>query len=241
MSSEPRKASDVLVDLEAKVNALLHLAKSQDFNIKILSNKLNSLLDIINANSESANVSTYVSPDDHEDNLKKIYVSSDGNLPLDKFPSAIRRNSRPETYSNTSTNLNSETSLKEAEVIVNTKDNHIKNGFVKLDSNNDLLDINNKVKADDNHLVIPVHQRVVDRNGKSVFLADVEVINLETNVVFKTRTNGTGKWMASLSPGSYNVIIQKRESVSKEKIKTEQSIVVDSGTSLVELQMIILK
>lgn len=237
MNSEPRKASDVLIDLETKVAVLLELARSQDHNIKILSNKINVLLNAINENN---NINTQALPND-ENNIKKIYVSSDGSLPLDKFPSAIRRNSRPETYSDTSTNLNSEASIKEAEVIVNTKDNNIKNGFVKLDSNNDLLDVNNKVKADDSHLVIPVHQRVVDRNGKSVFLADVEVINLETNLIFKTRTNGTGKWMASLSPGNYNVIIQKRESVSKEKIKTEQLITVDSGTSLVELSMIILK
>lgn len=234
MNSEPRKASDVLIDLESKINVLLQLVRSQDLNIKILSNKLNSLLESTknNVNNTTTENSSF------EDDSKKIYVSSDGNLPLDNFPSAIRRNSRPETYSSTS---NNEVQVnKDAEVIVNVKGNPIKNGFVKLDSDKKTQPLIDKDRND--HLVIPVHQRVVDRNGKSVFLADVEVLNLETNnVIFKTRTNGTGKWMASLSPGNYNVIIQKRESVSKEKIKTEQLITVDAGTSLVELQMIILK
>tara|TARA_R110000868_G_scaffold99024_4_gene272654 strand:- start:13220 stop:13930 length:711 start_codon:yes stop_codon:yes gene_type:complete len=233
LNSEPRKASDVLIDLESKINVLLQLVRSQDLNIKILSNKLNSLLENTktNVNATAENLS-------FEDDSKKIYVSSDGNLPLDNFPSAIRRNSRPETYSSTS---NNEVQVnKEAEVIVNIKDNSIKNGFIKLDPDKKTQPLIDKDRND--HLVIPVHQRVVDRNGKSIFLADVEVVNLETNnVIFKTRTNGTGKWMASLSPGNYNVIIQKRESVSKEKIKTEQLITVDAGTSLVELQMIILK
>lgn len=232
MNSEPRKASDVLIDLESKINVLLQLVRSQDLNIKILSNKLNFLLENTKTNVNTTENLSF------EDDSKKIYVSSDGNLPLENFPSAIRRNSRPETYLSTSSN---EVQVnKEAEVIVNVKDNSIKNGFVKLDSDKKTQLLIDKDRND--HLVIPVHQRVVDRNGKSVFLADVEVINLETNnVIFKTRTNGTGKWMASLSPGNYNVIIQKRESVSKEKIKTEQLITVDSGTSLVELQMIILK
>lgn len=230
LSLEPRKASDVLIDLELKINTLLQLVRSQDINIKILSNKLNALLDskpIENISMESENITN------------KIQISAEDKLPIEQFPPALRRNSRPETYN--SSNNDQFTDYKptsDAEVIVDFKDKPIKNGFVKLDLPNE--EVNDK--NDQNHMVIPVHQRVVDRNGKSVFLADVDIINLDNNKsVFKTRTNGTGKWMASLNPGNYNIIIQKRESVSKEKVKIEQSLTILPDSSLIELQMIILK
>ena len=45
MSNEPRKATDVLLELEAKINLLLDIVRSQDLNIKVLSNKLNVFID----------------------------------------------------------------------------------------------------------------------------------------------------------------------------------------------------
>jgi hypothetical protein len=89
---------------------------------------------------------------------------------------------------------------------------------------------------------IPVTQRCVDKNGKSIFLADVEILDMATmQTIFKTRTNGTGKWMASLGIGAYRVTIRKRESVSKEKIESVQDIQVDGSSSRLELPMLIIK
>ena len=89
---------------------------------------------------------------------------------------------------------------------------------------------------------IPVMQRCVDKNGKSIFLADVDIISLvDGQPVFKTRTNGTGKWMASLGIGTYRVTISKRASMNKEKLEAVQDIQVDGTQSPLELPMMIIK
>jgi len=89
---------------------------------------------------------------------------------------------------------------------------------------------------------VPVMQRIVDKNGKSVFLADVEIIDVSSGEqASKTRTNGTGKWMATLSPGDYKVIIRKRESLTKEKIEVIQDVRVDGTQSPFDLQTMIIK
>jgi hypothetical protein len=89
---------------------------------------------------------------------------------------------------------------------------------------------------------IPVMQRCVDKNGKSLFLAPVEIVDLSTGQpVFKTRTNGTGKWMASLGIGAYRVTITKQASMNKEKLEAVQDIQVDGAQSPLELPMMIIK
>ena len=89
---------------------------------------------------------------------------------------------------------------------------------------------------------IPVSQRCVDKNGKSIFLANVEIIDMATSqTIFKTRTNATGKWFASLGIGAYRVTIRKMESVTKEKIEAVQDIQVDGSKSKLELPMLIIK
>ena len=89
---------------------------------------------------------------------------------------------------------------------------------------------------------IPVVQRIVDKNGKSVFLADVEIYNsANMESVAKVRTSGNGKWSAPLSVGKYRVVIRKRESLTKEKIEITQDITVDGTQSLLELPMMIIK
>ena len=89
---------------------------------------------------------------------------------------------------------------------------------------------------------IPVMQRCVDKNGKSIFLADVEIVDLSTGQpVEKTRTNGTGKWMAPLGIGAYRVTISKRASQNKEKLEAVQDIQVDGTQSPLELPMMIIK
>jgi hypothetical protein len=91
---------------------------------------------------------------------------------------------------------------------------------------------------------IPTMQRIVDKNGKSIFLADVEITDLSTSqLIFKTRTNGTGKWMASLGIGAYRVVISKRASstANKEKLEATQDIQVDGSKKPLELPMLIIK
>ena len=89
---------------------------------------------------------------------------------------------------------------------------------------------------------IPVSQRIVDKNGKSLFLADVEIYELISNeFLYKTRTNGMGRWMAILNPGKYKIVIKKMQSLSKEKIDVSQEITVLNDNSSQEFNVFIVK
>jgi len=264
LDKEPRKATDVLFDLERKIDQLLTIARTQDFTIKILSNKLNSVMEALDKKPstmptvEAVNAKPYtpVSPfqqTESFDSEKQIPISSDDNLPLENTPSGFRRSSRPETFAGDNAYLTRpnvpEASPKfpvqipkappgrgaQAEIVVPNSPvaNKNKHTSQNVTSGTQLPVVQNAV---------PIIQRVVDKFSKSVFLADVEILDKNTmNSIFKTRTNGTGKWMASLPVGEYRIIVRKRESLTKEKVEVGQNIQVDGLTSPLELQTMIIK
>ena len=249
MEKEPRKATDVLLDLESKIEILLAIVKSQDLNIKLLSNKLNSVMEKLEQYTSTPSkitVEAVESKDDRffqEDENKQIPVSSDFNLSVDTNPQGFRRTSRPETYSGDNMYLaRQEPIMPSAPIQIPS----IPTGSPEVKVSDEQPIINqsqNKKtnKKEPSKGSVPVIQRIVDKNGKSVFLADVEVMDSSGASIFKTRTNGTGKWMASLPIGNYKVLIRKRESVTKEKMESVQSIEVDGLQSPLELQTMIIR
>lgn len=263
MEKEPRKATDVLLDLESKVDLLLSLIQSQDLNIKLLSNKLNSVIEKldkpINSNQKItveavsyennfSNENIDLSSDESfNSDTKNIPVSTDFNLPVDSSPQGFRRTSRPETYSGDNMYLNKEDNSKifplQIPKIPDTPEIKLESNLKDKPSKAESKKVNKPTIQSNNEIAInvPVLQRVVDKNGKSIFLADVEIMNSSGESVVKTRTNGTGKWMASLPIGEYKVFIRKRESVTKEKMESIQSITVNGTQSPLELSMIIMK
>jgi hypothetical protein len=261
LEKEPRKATDVLLDLESKIETLLQVVRSQDLNIKLLSNKLNLVMEKIEKQPPAAPkimveavnslpTPTFSEVPEPAVEQKNIPVSSDFNIPTDNTPQGFRRTSRPETFSGDNVYLKSggdsttrfpmqlpklpadRVANKPAEVVVTAQEINEKPAPEAKKASKQ-----NEVTGS-----VPVVQRIVDKNGKSIFLAEVEVLDLSTTEpVFKTRTNGTGKWMASLPVGSYKVIIRKRESVSKEKLEAEQDIHIDGTQSPLELQTMIIR
>lgn len=236
--SEQRKATDVLLDLETKIDLLMSMIRNQDLNIKILSNKLNELLKN-NSNTVSNNFPNAVSEVKNggftiEAETKQIPILAEHNVPVDYSPTGFRRTSRPETYSGDNAVLKPKKPQKEAEIIVPKE---AEKNVIKDDQSNP---VNQQKQSTEN--AVPIIQRVVDRNGKSIFLADVEVFNIETSEkVQKTRTNGAGKWTASLMPGQYRVVLSKRDPVTKGKLENTQDLVVDGTIVPLELKMLTLK
>lgn len=247
MTDNSRKASDVLIAIEAKLDQLISLVRSHDLGMKVMSNKLNSLISEVNgisiissgakptASTDSGFATHFV------ESLRKpesIRVTPEASLPVTNEPVGFRRISRPETYSkedqgkdysliqeHMSQNIFNDLSSKEE---VSSKEPEVE--FTSYEEN-----LSEKKR-------VPVIQRVVDKSGKSIFLAEVEVVNSETgNTELKTRTNGVGKWQASLQPGKYKVKINKRESLTKEKIELTQNVVIDGLSDKQELPAVIVK
>lgn len=251
MDKEPRKATDVLLELESKISTLLAMIRNQDLNLKLISNKLNSVIDKLEQDSntstkitvEAINEANFINEKLIEDeSSKNIPVDSDFNIALDSSPQGFRRTSRPETFSGDNMYLKrKEDSPANLHVQVPKFDTDVPEIKVPSEESN-ISQSFSSTKQTPSSTSIPIIQRVVDKNGKSIFLADVEVINLETNSsIFKTRTNGTGKWMASLSVGNYKIIVRKRESLTKERLESTQIVQIDGTQSPFELSTLIIR
>lgn len=312
MEQEPRKATDVLIDIEAKVNALLDLVQSQDLVIKVLSNKLNDVMSRLDKQSAAPQrivveaVQTLPKPSNIPpgftqvpagDPDRVIPFAAEEALPQTNRPDGFRRNSRPETYAPKTVpqmpvqqpvpeqkigdepfperqmpmqmppGFNQQKNAGAApppgrgpgsEVVVPPSASNVPGlkkgggagrGHVLATREAQgaapvITDTTQPAQAQpvQSGGVIPVIQRCVDKNSKAIFLADVEIVDMMTmQPVFKTRTNGAGKWQAPLAIGDYRVTIRKRENVTKEKIEAVQDIHVDGSVPKLELPLLIIK
>lgn len=227
-----RKASDVLSELEHKIDLLMNTIQTQNFNIKILSNKLNLLIDLINMKSLKSDIIT-ATPETTFSN-KNIIVDPESMISMETNPKGFRRNSRPETFEN-SQNTAVKTSSK-AEIVIPISAKPTKEPAKEL--------IKETAKIADTPkqtVSVPVIQRVTDKLGKSIFLAEVEVTNLEDKTLVKSRTNGAGKWMAALPIGNYEIKIRKFDQDTKNKLEIIQNLSVDGSISPLELNPITFK
>ncbi len=250
MNTEPRKATEVLIELENKIDILLGIIRNQDLQMKVMSNKLTELLnrkqiEAPKITMEAVNTMpiNMAPPQMQLDPERNIMISPEDGLPMEEKPSGFRRTSRPETFAGDDAYLNKnnqsqftmrmpKVDSKEAEITVNT---NISNKQPQPQRGGEKLPIQQQ------H-TIPIIQRIVDGKGKSVFLADINIVDLTTNQsIFKTRTNGTGKWQASLPIGEYHITINKMESLNKTKIEAAQDVRIDGSQSQISLPMMIIK
>ncbi len=226
MESVPRKASEVLLDLERKIDNILSIIMALDLNIKVLSNKYTTLISFL----QSQKITHDKAPIPIEIN-NDTQISSEFTIPIEQEPIGIRRTSRPDSFINESLPATKQTIKKEETINTDI--------FVQTDNKNN-INLNKPKNITQN--TVPVIQRVVNSLGKSLFLADVEIINIDTiELVAKTRTNGVGKWQFPLPVGSYRIIIKKFEQATKEKLEAIQEIQIDGQTSPLELSTIIVK
>lgn len=278
MEQGSRKATDVLLDVEAKISMLLDIVRAQDLNIKILSNKLNEVMgrldkqqagppkivvEAVQTAPRASSVPPTFSQIPAGDPDRTIPVAAESKLPQSEAPQGFRRNSRPETYAGDNSYLPHPEEVRmpvqlpkmppgrqgttspppgrdavpPPEIIA--PPNTTKRGALEPPQAVEMGEPQPMPMSAQGQ--VPVMQRCVDKNGKSIFLADVEIVDSTGQPVFKTRTNGTGKWMASLGIGGYRVTINKRASQNKEKLEAVQDIQVDGTQSPLELPMIIIK
>lgn len=265
----PRTASDILLALEAKVDQLTSMVHAQDLNLRILSNKLNLLLEQMKqAPAPKPKENPYsVAADDGKmpDVLMNVRaapvkITQQDRLPMQDAPQsqALRRTSRTEApIGRTQTppiaqkfqiqdpsppdmsafkkqapppQRSPQSALTAPPMMEPAPAEEPE--FKAFENLSPQEELSNKVA---------VIQRVTDPTGKSIFLAEVEIFDENNNQVFKSRTNGVGKWQASLSVGTYKVRISKRESVTKQKIENYQTITIDGRISQLNLEQLIIQ
>jgi hypothetical protein len=265
MTNEPRKASEVLLEMEVKIDSLIGLVKAQNFANQLLSNKVTDLIKVIITQQqitspqirvESVNTlpqTPSISPMHNfipVDPEKQIPIMAESKLPQTNEPIGFRRTSRPETFIGDDAHLDPQPPLNESvkmplqiprgappgrggpEIIIPAQQPQ-----QPQQSEQPLLQKQSVMQN-----AVPVVQRVVNSDGKSIFLANVEIMDLSNSqIISTTRTTGTGKWMASLGAGKYQVTIRKKETSTTGKMEAVQNIQVDGSQSPLELKTIIIK
>jgi hypothetical protein len=246
--SEPRKATDVLLSIEEKLERLIGLLTHKELSDKIISNKLNTLMDSLSKIPASPPVFTAEAVDAHPQSIK---IEADAALPMSSAPATngFSRTSRPETFAGDNAYLNK---LPIKEPVTRMPVQIPKGDHVEIVVPQEAINLNKTVEAKinippatvnkNNGNTISVIQRVVDKNGKSVFLAEIDIIDPTTvEVIQKLKTNGAGKWMTSLPVGQYSVIVKKRDPITKEKVEVTQSIKIDGAVNPLDLPVMIIK
>lgn len=82
---------------------------------------------------------------------------------------------------------------------------------------------------------IPTQQRIIYPDQKPVYMANVEIFDINSKLVKQTKTNQVGKWLASLASGEYQIKISKAGGPLKPKVEMEYRILIPNQDSAVDL------
>jgi len=227
MSDEPRKASNILLSLEEKVNTLIKIVSVYDMNTKIILNRVNKVYAYIemleremvenDAPKHLTAASQLGEPEPVNEEL--VETSAEHVITMTDKPMGHRRTPRAETYV-------SEV-LPAVPVPVSAQEPEVRHA-----------------KAD-NERKVPVTQRVTwqDASGtvKDLFMAEVSIFNDQKELVTKTKTNAAGKWQAYIKPGMYSVNVSKTDTATKKKLEALQDIHVEDSKTTVVIPTAIVK
>jgi hypothetical protein len=186
MAEDQRKASDILLSLESKIDTLIKTVAVYDFNSKIMLDRVNYVYG---------------------------YIKN------------IENNTQNDTVSN-----NEPIAITNENIIVEATAPRVPARQVPTDEQKNTSDKK-----------VPLVQRITDHSGKDLFMAEVSVLNLNKELVFKTKTNAVGKWMANLKPGKYVVNIVKTDTTTKKKIEATQEINIANSNSVLTLPVMIIQ
>jgi hypothetical protein len=204
-----RKASDVLLELERKVDLILGYLKTIDLNNKLILNRLNR---------DAAAGVVASSPPPKPSGLPRAEAfvdSSKSTLPsLPTMPE--RKVSGPPL---TFLSVSSDSGVEDPTILKQEIQ-------LELQPKGQRRDIRTPLEPDKK---VPVSQKVLYPDGKAVVLANVEIYNSAKELLKKTRTNNVGKWAATLDPGKYTIRVQKTG--TNEKPAVERSFEVDIPVS----------
>jgi hypothetical protein len=231
MSDEPRKATDILSSIEEKQNIILKMIQSLDMNMKVLSNKMNALnAAIINVKKPQTTPQIQNLPSIEAESVstqnETVFIDAENRTPIQQAPQGARRTSRELE------------NIKPANPIISNNEIVVPKQSAIIQN---LKQSTPVVQTVQNQSLIPVTQRIVDGNGKSLFMAEVEIYSMDDEPVDKSRTNAAGKWTISLPIGQYKISMKKLEPISKKKTEAWQNIKVDGSQIPLVLPMAIIK
>lgn len=209
--SEQRKATDVVLAIEGKMDAILKISASYDHNMKLVLDRVNKIYLYVEEVKKS------YQQEDHEnisDREEIVNVSDGAKITVSDMPIVEKRNTKSAPV--------------EQAAISSTP--------YRLDGFSNPTLNETEFKATDKK--VPVIQRITDQNGKDIFMADVVIFNDKQESVYKTKSNAVGKWQAHLRPGRYTVSVSKTDMSSKKKLEVKQDITIPQSNATVTLDIL---
>lgn len=187
-----KKATDILLDLDKKVDEILLYLRNTDLKVALILNKLN----LSSSAPEPINPAPIKQVNNTTKAVSKFAVPSDLKQ---KLQTAIEEAKR-DTFKSDEVTFH--------EVKEKTHPDQIRQ--------------------------IPVQQRIVFADGKSVYMATV-IIYQNGEFVKQTKTNQMGKWITTLPSGKYQVKISKSGTQIKPKVELDYFVEIPNQDSAVQL------
>lgn len=213
-----RKATDVLLAIENKVDMLQKLVFNQDMLLKLVADRTNKIFSYIEELKQEYVQSQNQGTSESEEDPRIINVSDEHAISESKLPNVS--SVRAARTSPSSGALSQPISA-------------ITNQTPKDTSPQEQEDFGSDKK-------VPTIQRVSDHTGKDLFMATVVISDENGKEVHKTKTNAMGKWQAILKPGKYMVKITKTDNATKKLLESNQNIIVKNSNSPITLPVVII-
>lgn len=220
-----RKATDILIDLERKIEQLLGYKKTEDLNQKLILDRLNKLLDRLNELLElkSQPNSAVVKPQPSSAKLPSVGAYVEPTPPIAMLPSGKNIISAKNEFEFVDVDEEGNEQLKE--------------DLQPLGRRDIRTPVSQGKKTQ-------VQQKIIYPDGKNVILANVEVYTMvpglkgksEKKIAKQTRTNSSGKWAAALDPGKYYIHVFKSATNNKPIVELNYEVEITLSDTTLELE-----
>lgn len=212
--TEERKATDILLSIEADVKEILGYVRNSDLKDKIILERLRLLTETPKAPKSnqfgSHTGDPRVVPEPQQTSLASAKPSVFESSPLkDKIRKAMEEASKAQDEIQF-TDLSTETTQSG------------KRRGTRVQTNAEKQ--------------VSVQQRIVDAESKNIFMAKIEIFDDSNTPVKQTKTNQAGKWFAQLLPGNYQVVLSKAGTATKPAISITYDVEIPEQDSNFELQ-----
>ena len=216
-----RTSSDVLLEIENKLDHLFKMISVYDMNTKLILDRVNKIYSLLNSSQTN----------------KQSPISSSVNEPIKNEITPT-----PINYGEfISSKLNAEQIKTELDD-VDFKDKLFDNSSIPI-SETPIVNKRNQIskQSSTGDKKYPIQQRVVNSTGQNIFMGKVEILSEDGTVVHKVNTNATGKWTASLLVGNYKVNIVKTDTATKKQYQLSQNITIEPSDVVIQLPTAIMR
>jgi hypothetical protein len=212
--AEPKKISEVIIELNQKIDTLLGYAHNQDLLIKLLNKKI---LDLEKLLSNKPNPPGIVQ-ESHE--ISKV---SEKRKTIPGLKADVHLNNNK--LQKIEENVTEDELPQENQISIET--NFI--GQRRTARYSKAENSTAEVKS------VAVQQLILYPDKKNVCLAHVEIFNENNNLVKKVKTNAMGKWMATLDPGIYKINVSKVAAGNKPPVELSYEVEIPISDRPLEL------